>query len=67
MPIRYALYENNLTTDPHDYAAVVQISGAADLEAVAQRMIERGSTVTKADTPLAWACWRTRPGPWNPC
>jgi len=49
MPIRYALYENNLTTDPADYAAVVQISGAADLEAVAQRITEQGSTVTKAD------------------
>lgn len=30
MPIKYALFENNITSDPDDYAAMVQISGSAD-------------------------------------
>ena len=49
MAINYALFVNNLTTDPDDYAAQVQITGSADLEAIAQRMIDQGSTVTRAD------------------
>ena len=49
MPINYALFENNLTTDPADYAAQVKITGSVDLEAIAARMIEQGSTVTKPD------------------
>jgi len=49
MPINYALFENNLTTDPADYAAQVKITGSVDLEAIADRMIEQGSTVTKPD------------------
>ncbi len=28
MPIKYALFENNITSDPDDYAAMVQISGS---------------------------------------
>jgi len=49
MTINYALFENHLTSDPDDYAAKVQTNGTADLEAVAQRMIDQGSTTTKAD------------------
>ncbi len=49
MPIHYALFENNLTSDPDDYAAIVQSADSADLDAVARRMIERGSTTTRAD------------------
>lgn len=49
MTIRYALYENNITTDPADYAAQVKITGSAGLEMIAQRMIDQGSTVTRAD------------------
>jgi len=30
MPIKYALFENNITAHPDDYAATVQISGSAD-------------------------------------
>jgi hypothetical protein len=49
MPIHYALFENNLTADPADYAAIVQAIDSADLAAVVQRMIDRGSTTTRAD------------------
>jgi hypothetical protein len=49
MPIRYVLFENNLTSDPNDFMAMAQSTGAADLDAVIARMIQQGSTVTKAD------------------
>jgi len=49
MAINYALFENHLTSDPDDYAAQVKITGSADLEALAERMIDQGSTVTKPD------------------
>ena len=49
MPIKYSLLENHLTADPTDYAAHVQISGSADLDAIADRMLSQGSTTTKAD------------------
>jgi len=50
MPINYALFENNLTSDPDDFMAVVQPAGTAELDAVIDRMIQQGSTVTKSDT-----------------
>jgi hypothetical protein len=50
MAISYALFENHLTSDPDDYAAQVKIAGSAGLEVIAQRMIDQGSTVTKAET-----------------
>ncbi|RLC75421.1 MAG: hypothetical protein DRJ03_30290 [Chloroflexi bacterium] len=49
MAINYALFENHLTSDPDDYAAKVQTNGTADLELIVQRMIDQGSTTTKAD------------------
>ena len=49
MAINYALFENHLTSDPDDYAARVQTNGTADLDAIAQRMIDQGSTTTRAD------------------
>ena len=49
MPINYALFENNLTSDPNDYAAQVQITSSVDLEDLIRRMINQGSTVTEAD------------------
>jgi len=49
MPIHYALFENNVTSDPDDYAAVVQAIDSADLDALIRRMLERGSTTTRAD------------------
>lgn len=50
MPINYSLFENNLTSDPDDYMAMVQPVGTADLDVIIERMIKQGSTVTKADT-----------------
>jgi len=49
MAINYALFENHLTSDPDDYAASTQTNGTADLDQIAQRMIDQGSTTTKAD------------------
>ena len=49
MSINYALFENNLTSDPGDYLARVQSNGTAEMEDVIDRMIEQGSTVVKAD------------------
>ena len=49
MPINYALFENNLTSDPDDFNAVVQITFSADTEALITRVLEQGSTVTEAD------------------
>ena len=49
MPINYALFENNLTSDPADFAASVQVSGSLDLDGLSDRMIAQGSTTTRAD------------------
>lgn len=49
MPIHYSLFENHLTADPNDYAANVSPTRIAEMNEVIDRMIERGSTVTKAD------------------
>ncbi|MBN1977391.1 MAG: DUF4469 domain-containing protein [Anaerolineae bacterium] len=49
MTINYALHENNLTSDPGDYTALVQPAGTAELEDVIERIIAQGSTVTRPD------------------
>lgn len=49
MTIKYALYENKLTEAADLYAAKVLISGSADLQTVADRIVEQGSTVTRTD------------------
>lgn len=49
MTISYVLHENHLTSDPNDYLARVYVTGTVDVEGVIDRMIERGSTTTKAD------------------
>jgi hypothetical protein len=49
MSINYVLLENHLTSDPDDYMAMVHTTGTADLGDVIDRIIERGSTVTRAD------------------
>jgi hypothetical protein len=49
MSINYVLLENNLTSDPDNYMAMVQSIGTAELDDVIERMIEMGSTVVKAD------------------
>ena len=49
MTVKYVLRENLLVEDPGIYAAQVQTNNTADLEQIAKRMIELGSTVTMAD------------------
>jgi hypothetical protein len=49
MPITYALFENNLTGDPDDYAAQVQLAGSAGIDGIVHRMPGQGSTVPEAD------------------
>ena len=63
MPIRYALFENHLTADPDDYAAIVQTSGSADGDDLVQDIIDQGSTVGRPDilavtAALKLACQR---------
>ncbi len=49
MAIKFALFKNYLTSDPDDYMAVVQNQQVFTREDIVKDMIERGSTVTKAD------------------
>ncbi len=49
MPVKYVLQENNLTTDPDDYMARVRSVGTAGMDEIIERMIQQGSTVTRAD------------------
>lgn len=41
MPTKYALLENNIASDPDDHAAMVEISGGADGDDLAQDIIDR--------------------------
>jgi len=49
MTIDYALYKNNLTEETSLYAARVLLTSSADLEVIADRIVEQGSTVTRTD------------------
>ena len=49
MPIQYTLRDNRLTPDPNDYMAMVSPTRTVELEGIINRMIERGSTVTRTD------------------
>jgi len=49
MALKFALFENHLTSDPNDYMAVVQDVPSKTQEDVIDLMIGRGSTVTKAE------------------
>lgn len=49
MPIKYALYENTLTDNPDDHRAVVKHQTRRTMGDIIERMIRRGSTVTKAE------------------
>ena len=49
MTIDYALYKNKLTEDTDLYAARALITSSAGLEAIADRIVEQGSTVTRTD------------------
>ena len=47
--LKYSLRENLLTPEPNDYMAQVTDSQSYNLEKIIDKMIERGSTLTKAD------------------
>ncbi len=49
MALRYALAENLLTADPNDYMAVTTDNETVGINEIVDRMISRGSTVTKAE------------------
>lgn len=49
MALRYALTENLLTSDPNDYMAVTTDNPTVGINEIVERMINRGSTVTKAE------------------
>ena len=49
MTLKFALFENHLTSDPDDYMAVVQDLQSKTQEDVIDYMVSRGSTVTKAE------------------
>ncbi len=49
MAIKYVLRKNNLVEEPDIYAAGVQISGSVGLEQIADRIVEQGTTVRRAD------------------
>lgn len=63
MPIKYALFENNVTADPNDYMAIIQLTESADGDDLVQDIIDQGSTVNKPDilavtAALKLACQR---------
>ena len=49
MSIKYALYANRLTEEPDIYAAKVKFTGSVNMETLAKRIIDQGSTVTMPD------------------
>lgn len=49
MALRYGLTENLLTSDPNDYMAVTTDNATVGREEIVERMISRGSTVTRAE------------------
>ena len=67
MTIHYALFPNHLTDDPAEYAAMVQTHDSADLDDVADRIVEGGSVVGRAEIlavlerciqPSSRLCWK---------
>jgi hypothetical protein len=63
VPIQYALFETNVTANPDDYMAMVQISGSADGDGLLQDIVDQGSTVNTPDilavtAALELACQR---------
>lgn len=50
MSIKYSLLENQLTSDPDDFRAIVQDAEVETETALIERMTSRGSTATRAET-----------------
>jgi len=49
MTINYAVYKNNMTDEPSAYRATIRSRDTCDMEQVIDRIIQQGSTVTRAD------------------
>jgi len=49
MPIHYALFRNFVSPGVADYAAIVKPTASVGLDAMIERMIDRGSTTARAD------------------
>mgnify|MGYP000450981006 CR=1 FL=1 len=49
MSIKYSLILNHLTDDPEDHMTVVQDQQSRIIDDIIDEMVDRGSTVTKAD------------------
>jgi hypothetical protein len=49
MGMKYSLTENMLTERPDDYSAMAHAVSSLDTEAIIQRMLNKGTTVTKTD------------------
>ncbi len=50
MSLKYALLENLLTPSPDDYTAQVQEVKSHDMNSIMEKMLQKGSTITKTDT-----------------
>lgn len=49
MNLKYALIESLITADTSDYTALVQDTDSYGIDAITQKMLDKGSTVTRAD------------------
>ena len=49
MPIKYALYRNNLTGNSDDYYAQLRATSSVGFDEIAERGVGMGTTVRKAD------------------
>ena len=49
MTLKYSLHDNPLTERPDDYAAQAHSMGSLDEEAIIERILTRGTTLTRTD------------------
>ncbi len=49
MPLHYSLHPNYLSKEPNQYRAVIKNQETFTREAIIERMIDRGSTISKSD------------------
>jgi len=54
MTLKYSLAENLLTEREDDYSAHAHAAASLDIEAVIQRMLQRGTTLTRTDILAVW-------------
>jgi hypothetical protein len=54
MNLKYSLQENLLTERPDDYSALAHASSSLDIEAIIQRILNKGTTLTRTDLLAAF-------------